>query len=275
MNIYKKTPLKHENGIPFFSFPDEYIENYNEIGKDILKNIGIHGENPFMPDDYWSSLENSTLLLIEKYIKKNDKILDVGVGLGRLMAKINKDVEKFGVDIDINQLIKSKDSVNVCLSKAEEMPYIDDLFDLIVCTDVLEHVIDLNSTIKNIIGCLKPDGKLIIRVPYKENLSSYLEPSYPYKFAHLRNFDENNLQILFNKIFHMNVLDISYCGYINDHTKSRFFNQMKFLQKTISRVIYTISFFSKSLERKLIKYFFSPIEINMVLEKSIILKNKE
>ena len=275
MNIYKKTPLKHENGIPFFSAPDEYIENYNKIGKDILKNIDIHGENPFMPDDYWSSIENSTLLLIEKYINKNDKILDVGVGLGRLMAKINKDVEKFGVDIDINQLIKSKDSVNVCLSKVEEMPYIDDLFDLIVCTDVLEHVIDLNLTIKNIIGCLKPGGKLIIRVPYKENLSSYLEPSYPYKFAHLRNFDENNLQLLFNKIFDMNVLDISYCGYINHYTRSRFFNQMKFMQKSISRVIYTISFFSKSLERKLIKYFFSPIEINMVLEKSIILKNKE
>lgn len=267
MNIYKKTPLKYENGIPFFSFPDEYIENYNEIGKDIIKNIDIHGENPFMPNDYWSSIENSTLLLIEKYIKKNDKILDVGVGLGRLMAKINKDVEKFGVDIDINQLIKSKDSVNVCLSKVEEMPYIDDLFDLIVCTDVLEHVIDLNLAIKNIIDCLKPNGKLIIRVPYKENLSSYLEPSYHYKFAHLRNFDENNLQLLFNKIFDMNVLDISYCGYINDYTKSRFFNQMKFLQKAISRVIYTISFFSKSLERKLIKCFFLPIEINMVLEK--------
>ena len=132
MNIYKSKPLKYENEIPIFSFSDEYIENYNKIGKDVLKNIDIHGENPFMPENYWNSIENSTLLLIEKYIKKNDKILDVGVGLGRLLAKINQDVEKFGVDIDINQLVKSKDSINVCLSKVEEIPYIDELFDIII-----------------------------------------------------------------------------------------------------------------------------------------------
>lgn len=267
MNIYKSKPLKYENEIPIFSFSDEYIENYNKIGKDVLKNIDIHGENPFMPENYWNSIENSTLLLIEKYIKKNDKILDVGVGLGRLLAKINQDVEKFGVDIDINQLVKSKDSINVCLSKVEEIPYIDELFDIIICTDVLEHVIDLNLAIKNIIDCLKLNGKLIIRVPFRENLSNYLEPSYPYKFAHLRNFDENSLQLLFNKIFDMNVLDISYCGYVNSRTKVRFFNEMKIPQKAISVIINITSFFSKSLEMKLIKYFILPIEINMVLKK--------
>jgi len=126
MNIYKSKPLKYENEIPIFSFSDEYIENYNKIGKDVLKNIDIHGENPFMPENYWNSIENSTLLLIEKYIKKNDKILDVGVGLGRLLAKINQDVEKFGVDIDINQLVKSKDSINITsfFSKNLEMKLI-------------------------------------------------------------------------------------------------------------------------------------------------------
>ena len=79
-----------------------------------------------MPENYWNSIENSTLLLIEKYIKKNDKILDVGVGLGRLLAKINQDVEKFGVDIDINQLVKSKDSINITsfFSKNLEMKLI-------------------------------------------------------------------------------------------------------------------------------------------------------
>ena len=126
MNIYKSKPLKYENEIPIFSFSDEYIENYNKIGKDVLKNIDIHGENPFMPENYWNSIENSTLLLIEKYIKKNDKILDVGVGLGRLLVKINQDVEKFGVDIDINQLVKSKDSINITsfFSKNLEMKLI-------------------------------------------------------------------------------------------------------------------------------------------------------
>jgi 2-polyprenyl-3-methyl-5-hydroxy-6-metoxy-1,4-benzoquinol methylase len=66
-----------------------------------------------------------------------------------------------------------------------------------VCADVLEHVLDLNLVCAKILSVLRPGGILIVRDPYREDLRAYTVPSCPYKFIHLRNFDENSLQLLF------------------------------------------------------------------------------
>ena len=50
------------------------------------------------------------------------------------------------------------------------MPYSDESFDVILCTDVLEHVIDLNLCVAKILSVLKKGGLLIIRVPNREDL---------------------------------------------------------------------------------------------------------
>lgn len=267
--MYIKKPIKNVNDIPVFSETDLYIENYEKIGKDILQNIDIHGENPFMNEKYWNSIEDSTLDLINSSIKSNDNILDVGVGLGRLLSKVNKQVNKFGVDIDIEQLSRVDKSINVCLSKVEELPYEDEYFDVIVCTDVLEHVIDLNLAIKNIIRCLKPEGILIVRVPYREDLSNYLSDSYPYEYAHLRNFDENNLRLLFEKIFNMSFGAITYCGYINTRVKVKYFKGFRIPQKIISILISICSLlFKNRINEWVMKKLLLPIEINVKFIKN-------
>ena len=262
--MYKREPIKILNKIPFFSKIDTYVKNYEQIGEDVLVNIDTHGENPFMGEEYWSSIEDSTLSLINSSINENDNILDVGVGLGRLLGKVNNKVNKYGVDIDFNQLLRVDNTINVCMSKVEELPYQDNYFDVIVCTDVLEHVIDLNLAIQNILRCLKKGGRLIVRVPYREDLSNYLLESYPYQFAHLRNFDENSLRLLFEKIFNMSLLEISYCGYINSRSRVKFFNNMRIPQKLISISIKLISIISnKRITNWVMKKFLVPIEINI------------
>ncbi|MGB2297759.1 MAG: class I SAM-dependent methyltransferase [Flavobacteriaceae bacterium] len=263
MNIYNKSPLEIKSEIPIFSVIDEYVQNYEQIGKDVLNNIGSHGENPFMESEYWDKIENSTLDIINKALKKNQNILDVGVGLGRLLNKIDVPVNKYGIDIDLNQLKMVDKSINVCLSKVEDIPYKDDFFDVVVCTDVLEHVLDLNTAISNIIRCIKPGGKLIIRVPYKENLSPYLDESYPYQYAHLRNFDENNLQLLLEKIFSMKVTEVTYCGYINEYFRVKYFDELIILQKIITKFINFSKIFNLSLSNRIYKSLLRPVEINV------------
>lgn len=268
MEIYIKKPLKIKKGIPIFSAFDSYIHNYEKIGEDVLNNIDIHGENPFMNETYWNTIENSTLDLIHDIIKPNDNILDVGVGLGRLLNRIKIPVNKFGIDIDLSQLYKVDNSINVCMSKVEELPYIDNFFDVIVCTDVLEHVIDLNLAVKNILRCLKPNGELIIRVPYREDLTNYLLDSYPYQYAHLRNFDENSLQLLLGKIFGMKISKITYCGFINSRTKIKYFNSMKVLQKVLSLLVSFSLIFGTKTQKKVMKKLLNPIEINITAIKN-------
>jgi SAM-dependent methyltransferase len=106
------------------------------------------------------------------------------------------------------------------------MPYNEKVFDIVVCTDVLEHVLDLNLACANILSVLKETGILLVRVPYREDLSQYVAPTSPYKYVHLRNFDEGSLLLLFERIFDCEVVEMTTAGYALSSTrlKCRLFN---------------------------------------------------
>ncbi len=222
MSLYNREPLEVVNGIPVFSSSDEYIENYDLISNDHLDYLAEHGENPFMSEDYWKSLEDVTIGQVKRYAKKGDKVLDIGVGLGRLLSGIDMDVEKYGVDISMRYLLEArKQNINVCLAKIEELPYPDNFFDVVVSTDVLEHVLELHECVTQILRVLKPGGTIVIRVPYREDLSAYLTFD-KYKFVHIRNFDKASLQVFFTKFFKTTYVESDLVGIIKSPQRYKF-----------------------------------------------------
>jgi ubiquinone/menaquinone biosynthesis C-methylase UbiE len=246
-NIYSKEPLYTDNGVSVFSENDNYIENYEKISQDHLSYLAEKGENPFMSEAYWQSLEAVTLKQIVSVLKPEDKILDVGVGLGRLLSQLTLNVEKYGVDISKSYLNEAKSKgINVCLSKIEELPYNDNSFDVIVTTDVLEHVFDLNQCVREIKRVLKPNGYLIVRVPYKEDLSAYVNYDL-YEFIHLRNFDENSLDLFFRKIFNFQFINFELAGIIENNSR---------LNIPFQLVEFKVNFFENLIQHyKLNKYY--------------------
>jgi ubiquinone/menaquinone biosynthesis C-methylase UbiE len=220
--IYLKEPYRIHNGIPVFSLVNNYIENYEKISHDHVEHFNRTGKNPFMEEGYWQSVEQTTKELIQRYSKDGDKILDVGVGLGRLLEDFTR-LKRYGMDISTSYLdITKKKGIDCCLSLIEDMPYKDLYFDVITCTDVLEHVLDLNLAIKNILRVLKKNGILIIRVPYKENIEWYLSEDCPYEFVHLRSFDENSLKALFKKIFPAEIIEWNTAGFNSDFSRLKY-----------------------------------------------------
>ncbi|TLS76043.1 class I SAM-dependent methyltransferase [Mariprofundus erugo] len=197
---YIRTPLNEIDGIPVFSEIDRYIENYQRISSDHLAAMESGGDNPFIETDLWIRLEKSTSALIEKYAADGDRVLDVGVGLGRVLKPFNH-LRRYGIDISFDYLKKARENgFEVAFSKIEDMPYEDGFFDVVVACDVLEHVIDLHACCVQIIRVLKPGGTLIVRVPYMDDMNAYLDESLPYELIHLRSFDVATLRILFEKI---------------------------------------------------------------------------
>src|SRR4030095_9320664 len=159
-SVYAREPLCVRRDIPVFSETSEYVENYEKISQDHLAEMEKTGNNPWIGETLWVELENSTVQLIEKYSQPGDKILDVGVGLGRVMSHFPK-LEKYGMDISLEYLeLARKNDINVCYSLVEDMPYKEETFDLVVATDVLEHVLDLNLSLRKMLAVLKPGGVL-------------------------------------------------------------------------------------------------------------------
>ena len=211
-NVYQKLPLSTVDGIPVFSEHDRYTANYEQIASHHLEAMEGGSENPFMDAKLWVELEESTRSLLRKYVQANSRVLDVGVGLGRLLGPMSE-YDRYGIDISPGYLEHAKAAgINVALSRIEDIPYKNELFDAAVCCDVLEHVLDLHDCTQRVLDVVKPGGILIIRVPFKEDLSGYLSPDSPYEFVHLRNFDVESLQLHFTRIFDCEWLEHTFVG---------------------------------------------------------------
>ena len=271
-NPYNRSPKKIVAQIPVFSKRNNYTDNYKKLDREQLIQTKKIGENPWIKETLWQEMEKSTLNLALKYCKSG-QVLDVGVGLGRLLTMFPADFKKYGIDISFDFLKEAqKKNIEVCYGLVEELPYKKEYFDLVICTDVLEHVLDLNQTIKQILRVLKKGVMLIIRTPYKEDLSPYLDKKYPYQYAHLRNFDEFSLRLLFEKIFGFKFLESNQTGTVlkgHKYTLPLWFRQFLIkispLTSRTSNILYRSTINWTQLLTPVYKY---GLEINMIFKKT-------
>ena len=119
--------------------------------------------------------ERAKLIFNEADKRKPKKILDAGCGRGfylKVLSSFSFIKEIHGVDINDNYLkIAKKININkrVKIKNASlyNLPYQDKYFDLIICSEVLEHLEDDIKAILELKRVLKPEGAIIITVPHK------------------------------------------------------------------------------------------------------------
>jgi SAM-dependent methyltransferase len=269
--LYKATPISFaERGgkrWPVFSSVDDYTRNYDRISEDHLAVFRSRGTNPFMEEAFWRECEENTTRVVRRVSPGGGRVLDVGCGMGRLLGGLTE-YQRFGMDISAGYLEHAASrSLEVCQAKVEDMPYADGYFDTVVCTDVLEHVVDLNAAIVQLLRVLRPGGHLVVRVPYRENLAPYLDPSYPYAMSHLRSFDEFGLRLLFEKVYLAKVVAEVRGPYLasSAYLKVRIFPRaVSFGLRTCLRALGLVS---DRLRRALTRLFFHPVEINVAVRK--------
>jgi len=220
---FNHLPLSVLDGIAIFSADDRYVDNYKRIAADHLAAMKPESDNPYIENALWTELEQSTRDLIEKHVPAGSAVLDVGVGLGRVMAPLTQ-YRRYGIDISLDYLRLTRDrGIEVAFARVEDMPYRDASFDAIVTCDVLEHLVEFDQGIKQILRVLKPGGHLIVRVPYREDLKVYLRDDLPYEYIHLRNFDEHSIRLYFEKIHRCKLLETTLvAAYWQGETRLRY-----------------------------------------------------
>ncbi|MCK9368714.1 class I SAM-dependent methyltransferase [Candidatus Dojkabacteria bacterium] len=121
--------------------------------------------------------------LINKYLKKDGRVLDIGCGHGTLLKDVYaKTLYTYGIDPDKEALAKNTFIKNKKVGFVEELPYQDKFFDVVVCAWVLEHLKSPETAFKEIYRVLKPGGKAIFLTPNTRNFNVWIIKAVPEKF---------------------------------------------------------------------------------------------
>ena len=126
------------------------------------------------PNPLFRYIENKRIKkLIElAEIKAADKVLEVGCGAGHILERIPEG-KLYGIDISEIQIKRAKerlgDKAELKKSPGEQIPFEDKFFDKMLCSEVIEHVLDPVPLLKEMKRVLKDDGVLSLSIP-NENL---------------------------------------------------------------------------------------------------------
>src|SRR3989344_1082666 len=102
--------------------------------------------------------------------EKNIKILDAGCGEGQLLLKIfNKGYNDiYGADVTPVALESAKKRIpkaKFSLQDLKSLNFSDEYFDVVICTEVIEHIKNYEKVLQELKRILKKNGLLIITFP--------------------------------------------------------------------------------------------------------------
>jgi SAM-dependent methyltransferase len=111
--------------------------------------------------------------------KPDVRILDIGCSFGIILKQLTP-ADGLGVGVDIDKNIGSQ-SDNVCFARtdAENLPFIDGSFDIVICNHVYEHTDDAARLLAEINRILSNGGVCYFAGPNKYEL---VEPHYGLPF---------------------------------------------------------------------------------------------
>lgn len=142
------------------------------------------------------------LPLYKKYIKKGDKVLDIGCGAAPMSLYFaDKGAIVKGIDVSKKAIEENKKAKeyfkldNLEFACEDFMKYNDtSIYDIVMMTEVLEHLPDDKGALKKIYHLLKKNGYLLMSVPssnaplHKKYLKKYGKDPFDERVGHLRRY---------------------------------------------------------------------------------------
>ncbi len=144
-------------------------------------------------------------------LEDQDRILDLGCGEGRhaISAYMVKNVEAVGIDLSLADLETTRTrfteflepdnkekSLVLSVANGYQLPFSDEQFDKVICSEVLEHIPDYRAVIAEIHRVLKPGGIFAVSVPrfFPEWICWQLSDEYhEVEGGHIRIFNAGHL----------------------------------------------------------------------------------
>lgn len=164
--------------------------------------------------NYFSNIRKDIISLIP--VNPNQRVLEIGAGTGNTLLYIKENQiakEVMGVELmeiaNSNQKHPLIDKFQIANIEYESIQAEEEYFDIIVCADVLEHLVDPWNIVDKLSRYLKKDGLLIVSVPnireWKTLAKIIFRGDFSYQSSggildttHLRFFCKKNINQLLN-----------------------------------------------------------------------------
>jgi SAM-dependent methyltransferase len=184
----------------------------------------------------------------------NARILDAGCGSGRNMIELARHGVVTGVELSETSVeaARARDSGEVIAGSVLEMPFPDGAFDLAVSLDVIEHLQDDVSALRELRRTVAPGGSLLVTVPaYQWLWSGHDEINH-----HHRRYTKRSLELAAQR-----------AGW--NQVRSTYFNSLLLPAAIILRVLERLS--TKTTESSL-DLWVPPEPLNWLLERPLVLE---
>lgn len=143
----------------------------------------------------WAMIEKQLKGILAAHTIENPRILDFGCANGRFSYLLSKYGEVTGIDYADAAIDLARNKFPAIEFHAADAtaPEVVDLvgkrFDILISTEVIEHILESESYLKNIEKLLKPGGHLIMTTPNKKWFDQFFEfgnkkSDQPYELWH-------------------------------------------------------------------------------------------
>jgi 2-polyprenyl-3-methyl-5-hydroxy-6-metoxy-1,4-benzoquinol methylase len=167
----------------------------------------MYSESP-KNDEYYSQVRHD---VIDVICRRPNRVLELGCGAGATSAAIKElfECEAWGIEINEAAAETARKKLDRVITanidnQTPELPR--DYFDLVICADVLEHLVAPDNALGNLREFMAPDSQIIASIPNISYLPALMkivrdrfeyEPDGVLDNTHLRFFTPHTMRKLF------------------------------------------------------------------------------
>lgn len=105
--------------------------------------------------------------------RPNSRVLEVGCGAGHVLQRFGG-ARRTGVDLSTTMLARARKRLGpdaeLIRASAEQLPFDPRSFDVVICTEVLEHTQHPDVVIRELARVATPDARIVVSIPNEANI---------------------------------------------------------------------------------------------------------
>jgi ubiquinone/menaquinone biosynthesis C-methylase UbiE len=121
----------------------------------------------------WIERRRLDVLTAFAAVTPDSRVLEVGCGAGHVLQRFAS-AQRTGIDLSITMLAHARcrlgDGVALLRASAEDLPFEPDSFDVLLCTEVLEHTQHPEQVLRELTRVGTRDARIVVSIPNEANI---------------------------------------------------------------------------------------------------------